>query len=181
MLADYLVRRLASARSEVLVAGRHLLFISLALAGGVTTAASGDTARSAALDERLRGAEKVLVAVVRRADPRWEQNAFGDRLIVSRIRLDVQEVLKGSSTPVEWLQVEGGTLDGLTLHSSASPVLRPGDRALFFVTEDGSGLHRQYREGEGVLLLDRNNRVRGADIGLHEIRSRTRLLQQEAQ
>lgn len=131
------------------------------------------------LDDRLRNAELVLVGTVRRIEPRWEENAFGDRLIVSRVRLDVQETLKGDASPVEWLEVEGGTLDGLTMQSSAFPIVRPGERAVFLLDDVGGGVHRVHGEGRGILFLDRDSRLRESGLALQEIRQRARAFRQE--
>ena len=75
---------------------------------------SGTTllAQVATLDERVSGAERVVVATARSVSPEWRENSHGDRIIVSRVQLDVEETLKGTADRTMWLEVEGGTLTG---------------------------------------------------------------------
>ena len=47
------------------------------------------------IEERARGAERVVVATVTDVSSRYERNEFGDELIVSRATLALEEVLKG--------------------------------------------------------------------------------------
>ena len=84
----------------------------------------------ATLDERISGAEAVVVATVRTVATAWRQNAQGDRLIVSRIELAVDESLKRAAAPSQWIEMEGGTLGGLTLQVPTLPLIQhPGERA----------------------------------------------------
>ena len=48
------------------------------------------------LVERTRGAERVVVGRVTAVSPVWQTNEFGDRLIVSILRVTVDETLRGS-------------------------------------------------------------------------------------
>jgi len=47
------------------------------------------------IQERARGAERVVVATVAETSARYERNEYGDDLIVTRARLAVEEVVKG--------------------------------------------------------------------------------------
>src|SRR5215467_4842615 len=88
-----------------------------------TVNAQGDSPTP--LDERIRGANDVVVATVQNVTPSWRENAHGDRVIVSRVQLQVGETLKGNPSNVAWVDVEGGTVDGITLHVSSLPDLKP--------------------------------------------------------
>jgi hypothetical protein len=152
-------------------------FVS-ALLGVVTMAgAAGAQPVPASLDERIAGAARVVVATTRSVEARWEQNAHGDRLIVSRFLLEVSETLKGGSGKAVWLDLDGGTLDGLTLRVSSLPSLQPGERAVFFL-EPGTGVAFQpHLRGQGILRLDEQDMVRGTSLPLSEIRARARGLE----
>ena len=104
---------------------------------GALAASNG---RIATLDERIAGAQKVVVASARSVDAGWRENTYGDRLIVSRVLLDVEETLKGTASngPI-WMELEGGTLDGVTLRVSDLPDLQPGERAVFFLDQGDNG------------------------------------------
>ena len=72
-------------------------------------------AQNATLEFRAGGAERVVVATARAVTASWRENEHGDRIIVSRIQLDVAETLKGAQARTVVLDVDGGTLDGFTL------------------------------------------------------------------
>ena len=127
-------------------------------------------ARPASVDERVRGADKVVVATAQTVSPVWQSNAFGDRLIVSRVLLEVEESLKGRAGETVWMAVEGGTIDGVTLRVSDMPQLRPGARGVFFLDETTSAVHSLHLRGQGILLLDEHDGVRGTNVRLDDIR-----------
>ena len=70
------------------------------------------------LPERARGAERVVVGRVSSIAPQWRENEFGDRLIVSVVRVAVDETLKGAASQSMDVEVEGGTIGDLTLRVS---------------------------------------------------------------
>jgi hypothetical protein len=133
-----------------------------------TLTASGEQAT--ALDARIRGAQDVVVARAQSMTPRWAVNAFGDRLIVSRVQLQIEETLKGAAAGTFSVDIEGGTLDGVTLRVSSMPVLKPGDRAVFMLERGDSGAYQLHLRGQGVLILDEGNLVSGTDIRVDDIR-----------
>jgi hypothetical protein len=68
--------------------------------------------------ERARGAERVVAGRVGSVTPEWQTNEYGDRLIVSVVRVNVTETMKGESSPTVDVEVEGGTIGTLTLRVS---------------------------------------------------------------
>ena len=130
--------------------------------------ASGD--RPVDIPERARGAQRVVVARVTSTTPEWRTNAFGDRLIVTEVSLDVEETLKGTPASLLFLDLEGGTLDGVTLRVSSLPQLNPGERAVFFLDGTPSVSHVPHLKGQGILKLDANNQVRGSSLRLDDVR-----------
>jgi hypothetical protein len=145
--------------------------LSVCLTSGAIAASGGQIA---SVDERISGAERVVVATARSVSPEWRENSHGDRIIVSRVRLDVSEALKGPGDRTVWLDVDGGTLDGLTLQVSGLPLIRPGERAVFFLDSAEGGVHIPHRRGQGILMLDDQDLVKGSSLRLGEIRSRAR-------
>lgn len=138
----------------------------------VSTAALA-TAQDAApvpLAERARGAERVVVGRVTLVSPAWQVNDFGDRLIVSVLRVAVEETLKGQAQATVDVEVEGGTIGTLTLHVSDQESFTPGERAVFYLTRSARGALVPHLRGQGVLKLDRSNRVPGSSLTLDEIR-----------
>jgi hypothetical protein len=121
------------------------------------------------LAERIQGTDVVVVATPSSVSASWRENAFGDRLIVSRYVLEVQETLKGMPAQAMSLDLEGGTLDGFTMRVSSLPSLAPGERAVFFL-DGGNGAYHAHLKGMGILKLDDQDVVRGSSLPLDEIR-----------
>jgi hypothetical protein len=122
------------------------------------------------VNERVRGAERVVVASVSDVTGAFATNEFGDQLIVSQVSLVVEESLKGKPTPALVLEVEGGTVGDLTLEVSSLPRMTPGERAVFFVTTNKHGKQVPHLRGLGILKLDSQNRVKGSSLDLETIR-----------
>ena len=121
------------------------------------------------IEERARGAARVVVASVGDTTSRHERNEFGDELIVTYANLAVEEALKGPSGPLTFA-LEGGTVDGITMRVSSLPTLTKGERAVFFLTPGKSGEFRPHLRGQGILKLDASGRVPGTSLTLDEIR-----------
>ena len=122
------------------------------------------------LPTRTRGARKVVVAKAISVTSTWRTNAHGDRLIVSEVALQVEETLKGTPASVMWLEMEGGTIDGVTLAVSSLTPIKTGERAVFFLDETASGLHLPHLKGMGIMKVDANDRIQGGSLGLDEVR-----------
>jgi hypothetical protein len=143
--------------------------LTIALFGPLSTA-SGQDAAPVPLAERARGAECVIIGRVSSVAPMWHVNEFGDRLIVSVVRVAVSETLKGQLQPTVDVEVEGGTLDGVTLRVSDQEVFVPGDRAVFYLRRNARGRFVPHLRGQGLLKLDRSDRVPGSSLTLETIR-----------
>ncbi len=142
------------------------------LIGASTAVASGGPV--VGVPERLNGSRNVVVATAVAVTPEWRRNMFGDQLIISKVTLQIEETLKGAAARVMPMELEGGTLDGLTLHVSSLPTLVPGERAVFFLDESGDGFHVPHLQGLGILKLDANDQVRGSSLRLDDIRRMAR-------
>lgn len=142
-------------------------FIAVALWAAPSFAA---TDRQVDLTERIKGAQRVVVAKAVKVTPEWRTTEHGDKLIVSQVSLEVEETFKGAAANALSLEVEGGTLDGLTLMVSSQTPLKAGDRAVFMLDNGSSGNHVPHQKGRGILKLDSNNKVQGSDLNLDDIR-----------
>ena len=126
------------------------------------------------LATRARGAGKVVVARVVDVQSTFGTNAFGDRLIISTVSLDVEETLKGAHEQVVMLTLEGGTVGDLTLRVSDLPSVQVGERAVLFVERTPRGENVPHRRGLGILKLDAANLVDGTTITLDQIKQTVR-------
>ena len=122
------------------------------------------------LADRTRGAERVVVGRVTAVNPMWQTNTFGDRLIVSIVSVAVDETLRGPVQPGVDVEIEGGTIGDLTLHVSDLESFVPGDRAVFYLTRGVRGALVPHLRGQGLLKLDRSDRVRGSTLTLADVR-----------
>ena len=123
---------------------------------------------------RARGAGRVVIAAVEDTQPRFDVNEYGDRLIITRAILRVEETLKGSPADVIEMDVEGGTIGDLTLHVSDLPALHRGDRAVFFLAQTATTVHHPQGRGLGIVKLDASNHVAGSTTSLADIKAAVR-------
>ena len=147
-----------------------LAWLAATLFGASPGVASAQDAASVPLAERARGAERVIVGRVTSVNPVWLVNEFGDRLIVSVVRVAVNETLKGQSQPTVDVDVEGGTLDGVTLRVSDQTSFAVGERAVFYLRRNVRGRFIPHLRSQGTLKLDRFDRVPENGLPLETIR-----------
>jgi len=134
-----------------------------------TVAASAQ--RPADVAERAKKSERVVIATVSDLQPRFDTNQYGDRLIVSRVWLDVDDTLKGDYRPVISMEVEGGTVGDLTLRVSDLPTLRKGQHAVFFLERAANGTYRPHDRGRGILAVDANGHVADGQLTLADVKA----------
>ena len=132
--------------------------------------ANAADSRQIDLPTRTRGARKIVVAKAVSVTPGWRTTEHGDRLIVSQVALQVEETFKGTPASLVWLEVEGGTIDGVTLEVSSLTPMKAGERAVFFLDETSSGVHLPHLKGMGIMKLDANDRIQGSSLRLEEVR-----------
>jgi hypothetical protein len=131
---------------------------------------SADQGTPVPLAERARGADWVVVGRVASVVPAWQVNEFGDRLIISVVRVAVNETLKGQAVPTLDVEVEGGTIGELTLRVSDQTSFSPGERAVFYLKRTTRGTFVPHLRGQGLLKLDASNKVAGTSLTIDTIR-----------
>jgi len=159
------------------VAGRSKLAGALAVAvwlGMGSVGVSASHGRPASIEERTRGAQKVVVARARAVNAAWRTNIHGDRLIVSRVVLDVEESLKGASPASVSMEIAGGTIDGVTLRVSGVPQIHPGERGVFFLDESAPTVYTPHLDGDSILMLDAGDVADGTTLRLQDLRRAVR-------
>lgn len=146
-----------------------LLSLSVLTAGSTLSADSGAPVD---LTTRARGAGHVVVALVERVRADYQRNEFGDVLIVSHAQVRVREVLKGASMTGDDLtvDVEGGTVDGVTLKVSDLQPLEAGDQAVLFIDETRDGRKVPHLRGQGIVKVDSNGRLQGSNLTVDDVR-----------
>jgi hypothetical protein len=119
---------------------------------------------------RARASSRVVVATAVNVTPSWQTSQYGDRLIVSRVTLQVEQMLKGTAANSVVMDVEGGTIGDLTLRVSSQTPVNVGDRAVFFLDQTATGIDVPHLKGQGVLKLTGNDEVQGLGLRLEDIR-----------
>src|SRR5262245_39407467 len=120
--------------------------------------------------ERARGAERVVVGRAASSTPMWQVNEHGDRLIVSVVRVAIEETLKGPAAATLDVEIEGGTIGDLTLHVSDQEPFVPGERAVLYLRRTSRGTFAPHVRGQSLLKMDAANRVQGSSLTLDDIR-----------
>lgn len=121
--------------------------------------------------ERARASERVVVATVAAVEAAYQTNEFGDRLIVSRVHLTVDEPMKGGAVRALEMDLEGGTVGEITMTVSDLPALKKGERAVFFLARGRAGRLVPHMRGQSILKLDARQKVAGTNVDLAEVRT----------
>jgi hypothetical protein len=151
---------------------KNVRAVAAAMVLGVAAQAAAASAVPVSIPDRVRGSEQVVVATVSDLRASYETNEFGDKLIVSHVRLQVHERLKGEPANAVDVDVEGGTVGDVTMDVSSLPPVSRGDRAVFFLERNQhTGRLVPHLQGLGILMLDSNDRVKGALLDLNTIRA----------
>jgi hypothetical protein len=151
---------------------RWAAMVAVLVAGTVQCLAAAGQ-QPATIEERARGAERIVVASISDIRAAYESNAYGDELIVSHASLTLEEVIKGNSDKAT-VAVVGGTVNGITLRVSSLPTLSPGERAVFFLNRGPNGEYLPHLNGQGILKLDATNHVKGSSLSVDDIRRMAR-------
>jgi hypothetical protein len=122
------------------------------------------------LKSRLNAAERAVVGHVARAVSYMKHTEYGDTLIMSHVELAVEETLKGPAGATLPVEMEGGTLNGITMRVSDMPALSPGTRAVVMVTRGRSGELVPAKRGDSVLELEADDHIKNSDLWLDDVR-----------
>jgi molybdopterin-binding protein len=147
-----------------------ILAVATLAALGTTTVAA-QHGRPVGIPERARGADDVVVGTVVANSAAYETNQFGDQLIVSHTAIRVEETMKGEPRREVSVDIEGGTVNGITMRVSDMQALQVGDRAVFFMKRADSGVYVPHLRGNGILKLNARNGVDNTSLTLDRIRS----------
>lgn len=134
-----------------------------------STFALGDPAVDA-VQAGLRAATVSIVGTVSDTRASRRRSSFGDEIIVTTAIVRVGEILRGQSEAWVPLEVEGGTLDGLTMAVSDAPLLNRGDRAVFLIDRLRDGRFVLHRRGSGILPLRSDDHIADSALTLADVR-----------
>jgi hypothetical protein len=93
------------------------------------------------LPDRAKASDIVVLATVNSATSSYETNAFGDRLIVTKLGLSIQESMKGPQAQDMEVQLLGGTVGEVSMVASHEPAIPVnGTQAVLFLKDKGGKL-----------------------------------------
>jgi hypothetical protein len=164
------MNKLQIVRKRLIARGLLVLQLSSYLVIQPSAVNAAMYSRQIDIPERIQGAKKVVVARIQKVTTRWETNSYGDELIISRLELKVDETLKGNSEATVEMDIEGGTIDGLTMRVSDMPEMKIGDKAVVFLKESDKKIHKPHLRGRGILKLDTSDAVQNSSLRLNDIR-----------
>jgi hypothetical protein len=128
------------------------------------------------IEERAAGSQKVIHAKVVGVQSYKTTNSYGDQLIMSRLKLNVLETLKGADHHETEMVMEGGTVDGLTMKNSSLPAVSDlqGSELVLFLVDSKEGL-APYHAGIGIVPLDSvTKKVPKTNLDLETIRKKVK-------
>ena len=120
------------------------------------------------LPARAQAATAVAYGHVASINSGYETNSFGDRLIVTHVRFQVDEQLRGHTSPAVDLDMVGGTVNGITMRSSMEPEpLGVGQSAVVFLRQKNNGHYLISGDSQGAQMgLMRLNSSNQTEEGL---------------
>lgn len=121
--------------------------------------------------EKSRGSERVVLGTVTDVTSEFGENDHGDRLILSRVTVRVDETMKGVHEGAVVVTLEGGTVGDLKLVVSDMPTLERGNRAVMFLTNSPAGEHKPYGRGSGVVEIGPDGNALESDLTVDGIRA----------
>jgi hypothetical protein len=121
------------------------------------------------VQRRIDQSDLVVHGTVRHLDARMETNVLGDRYIVTRATVEVQDVVKGSHFP-QFVEVDmiGGTINKgssseRTMQSSALPVLpQENEEVVLMVNQRPDGVGQLNLRGQGYFKVNSSTHQVGA-------------------
>jgi hypothetical protein len=152
------------------VKSRAIAFMSVLVAGAaLVNAGSPKTSQQVELRSRINGAERAFVGRVTRVSPYMKKTDRGDVLIVSHVNMTVEEPWEGQGAATVPVEIEGGTLNGVTMEVSDMPQMKAGLRAVVMLKRNNRGEMVPHQRGAGVLELEQEH-VKNSDLWLDDVR-----------
>jgi hypothetical protein len=140
-------------------------------------AAVAADAQTAEMTAGLQRAKLSVIGSVSETRASRRRSSHGDEIIVTTAVVRVSESLRGNAPAWVSLDVEGGTLNGVTLEVSDTPLLRRGDRAVFLIEQLPDRRYVPLRGGAGIFKLKPDDSLENLPLTLNDVRRLARDLQ----
>jgi len=138
----------------------------------VVAAAQGTPAQpqTAALNAALKQAKFAIVGTITETRASRRRSSWGDDIIVTTAIVRTDERLRGVAPSWTALDLEGGTLNGVTMEASDTPLTRRGERAVFLMDQLADGRLIAHGRRTGILKLRPDDRVEDSTLTLDDVR-----------
>jgi hypothetical protein len=110
------------------------------------------------LSDLAAASSRIIDGTINRIEPRMENGR-----IISRVYLDVNKTWAGSRSSELYVDVLGGTLNGISMTVPGGPTFEDGESVLLFMDQ-----HRLVGFGQGAYNIDGDEATRLASDGLPE-------------
>ena len=144
----------------------------LILAATMTVALA--QSKTAEFNAALKQAKFALVGTITETHASKRRSSWGDDIIVTTAIIRTDETLRGAPPTWTALELEGGTLNGVTMEASETPLTRQGERAVFLVDQLPDGRFVAHGRRLGILKLRTDDRVENSELTLNEVRALAR-------
>lgn len=124
----------------------------------------------AELQAALKQAKFAIVGTITETRASRRRSGWGDDIIVTTAIVRADETLRGASPSWTPLELEGGTLNGVTMEASDTPLTQRGERAVFLVDQLPDGRFIAHGRRRGILKLRQDDRVADSDLTLNDVR-----------
>jgi len=156
-----------SARAARTIGG-GLLILAASMAGALAQS------KAAEFNAALKQAKFALVGTITETRASKRRSSWGDDIIVTTAIVRTDETLRGAPPTWTALELEGGTLNGVTMEASDTPLTRQGERAVFLVDQLPDGRFIAHGRRLGILKLRTDDRVENSELTLNEVRALAR-------
>ncbi len=156
-----------SARAARTIGG-GLLILAASMGGALAQS------KTAEFNAALKQAKFALVGTITETRASKRRSSWGDDIIVTTAIIRTEEALRGAPSTWTALELEGGTLNGVTMEASDTPLMRQGERAVFLVDQLPDGRFIAHGRGLGILKLRIDDRVENSELTLNEVRALAR-------
>jgi hypothetical protein len=126
--------------------------------------------KSGELDTALKQAKFAVVGTITETRASRRRSSWGDDIIVTTAIVRTDETLRGVAPSWTPLEIEGGTINGVTMEASETPLTRQGERAVFLIDQLPDGRFIAHGRRAGILKLKADDRVEHSSLTLSDVR-----------
>jgi hypothetical protein len=145
----------------------------------MTFVAGAGTLAPVTFQDHVNKSDYIVDGTVDEIESRFETNRYGDRLIVSSIKINVKENLRGQSISTLTFKADGGSVGEVRLEVSDIPQIKKGDRGIFFLQQSEDGSLTPHNRGLGMQKIEWNGQIKDSRLSAEDLKSRIKAVSKE--